>query len=61
MQDIIQIEEKLWSAADQLRSNSKLTSTQYFMPILGLFFLRFAYNKYLVVKAACFAIALGAW
>ncbi len=50
MKDITQIEEKLWSAADQLRSNSKLTSTQYCMPILGLIFLRFAYNKYLVVK-----------
>lgn len=40
----------MWSAADQLRSNSKLTSTEYYMPVLGLIFLRHAYNRFLVVK-----------
>nr|WP_255651191.1 type I restriction-modification system subunit M [Cesiribacter sp. SM1] len=40
----------MWSAADQLRSNSKLTSTEYSMPVLGLIFLRHAYNRFLVVK-----------
>ncbi|WP_379156086.1 N-6 DNA methylase [Paenibacillus sp. sgz5001063] len=37
----------LWSAADQLRANSGLKSTEYATPILGLIFLRFAESKYL--------------
>lgn len=43
------LEKRLWDAADLLRANSKLTSTQYSMPVLGLIFLRHAYNRYLVV------------
>ncbi|GGK71787.1 N-6 DNA methylase [Rufibacter glacialis] len=50
MENLEQLERRLWSAADQLRSNSKLTSTEYYMPILGLIFLRHAYNRFLVVK-----------
>lgn len=50
MENIEAIERRLWSAADQLRSNSKLTSTEYYMPVLGLIFLRHAYNRFLVVK-----------
>lgn len=50
MENIEALEKRLWSAADQLRSNSKLTSTEYYMPVLGLIFLRHAYNRYLVVK-----------
>ena len=38
-----QVEKRLWDAADQLRANSKLTSTEYSMPVLGLIFLRHAY------------------
>ncbi|MFT9367858.1 type I restriction-modification system subunit M N-terminal domain-containing protein [Paenibacillus polymyxa] len=36
----------LWSAADQLRANSGLKSTEYATPILGLIFLSFAESKY---------------
>ncbi len=36
------MERHLWEAADQLRTNSKLTSTEYCMPVLGLTFLRHA-------------------
>ena len=36
------LENRLWSAADQLRANSGLTSAQYSQPVLGLIFLRFA-------------------
>ena len=36
------LENRLWAAADQLRANSGLTSTQYSQPVLGLIFLRFA-------------------
>ncbi|KIE43936.1 type I restriction-modification system subunit M [Geobacter anodireducens] len=50
MHDITQIEQRLWEAADQLRANSKLTATEYAMPILGLIFLRHAYNRFLAVR-----------
>ena len=41
-QDNEALEKRLWSAADQLRANSGLTSQQYSQPVLGLIFLRFA-------------------
>ena len=47
MENIVQIEKKLWEAADYLRANSKLTSTEYYMPVLGLIFLRHAYSRFL--------------
>ena len=46
LQDIEQLEDRLWAAADQLRANSKLTSGEYFMPVLGIIFLRHATNRY---------------
>lgn len=52
MENIETLERRLWSAADQLRSNSKLTSTEYSMPVLGLIFLRHAYNRFELVKVA---------
>ena len=36
----------LWEAADNLRANSKLTSSDYFMPVLGVIFLRHATNRF---------------
>ena len=45
-QHIAQIESNLWEAADQLRANSKLTSSEYCMPVLGVIFLRHATNRY---------------
>jgi type I restriction enzyme M protein len=44
------LENELWRAADQLRANSKLTASEYSMPVLGLIFLRHAYNRFLKVK-----------
>ncbi len=44
--NIEKLENSLWDAADQLRSNSKLTSTEYCMPVLGIIFLRHATNRY---------------
>jgi type I restriction enzyme M protein len=41
-----QLENQLWTAADQLRANSKLTATEYSFPVLGLIFLRHAYNRF---------------
>ncbi len=43
------LEKRLWEAADELRANSKLSSAQYSMPVLGLIFLRFANNKFVAV------------
>ena len=38
--DIEKLESDLWEAADNLRANSKLTSSDYFMPVLGVIFLQ---------------------
>lgn len=46
-----QLENDLWEAADQLRANSKLTATEYTMPVLGLIFLRQASNRFDQIKA----------
>ena len=35
------IEARLWEAADELRSNSKLKSSEYSVPVLGLALLRY--------------------
>jgi type I restriction enzyme M protein len=40
------LEKDLWSAADNLRANSDLKSTEYATPVLGLIFLKFADNNY---------------
>ncbi len=47
---IKQLEDRLWTAADQLRANSKLTATEYSFPVLGLIFLRHAFNRFVVAK-----------
>jgi len=44
--DIENLESDLWEAADNLRANSKLTSNDYFMPVLGVIFLRHAANRF---------------
>ena len=44
------LEAQLWDAADNLRANSKLTSAEYCMPVLGLLFLRYAYSRFVMVK-----------
>ncbi|MBR2835291.1 MAG: SAM-dependent DNA methyltransferase [Coriobacteriales bacterium] len=46
MADIQKLEKELWEAADNLRANSKLTSQQYCMPVLGLIFLRYAWGRF---------------
>jgi len=37
---------RLWTAADELRANSRLRSTQYSAPVLGILFLRYADYKF---------------
>lgn len=46
-----QIEARLWSAADELRANSKLKSSEYSVPVLGLIFLRYADHKFSAAEA----------
>ena len=43
---IERFEADLWKVADNLRANSNLASNEYFMPVLGLIFLRQATNRY---------------
>lgn len=52
LQSLEAIEKRLWSAADLLRANSGLASNEYFMPVMGLIFLRHAHSRYLAVKEA---------
>ena len=40
------LEAKLWDSADELRANSKLTSSEYFFPVMGVIFLRHAQNRF---------------
>ena len=54
LKDIEKLESDLWEAADNLRANSKLTSSDYFMPVLGVIFLRHAANRF---EAAAWQIA----
>ena len=46
LKGIEQFEADLWKVADNLRANSNLASNEYFLPILGLIFLRHATNRY---------------
>ena len=41
-----EIEKRLWDVADELRANSKLKSSEYSVPVLGLIFLRYADYKF---------------
>src|SRR5438132_8766261 len=46
MDNLAQFEADLWEAADNLRANSKLTSSDYFLPVRGVIFLRHAANRF---------------
>ena len=50
LEHIEAIEKRLWNAADTLRANSNYASNEYFLPVMGLIFLRHAYSRYLAVK-----------
>jgi type I restriction enzyme M protein len=50
LEHIEAIEKRLWTAADTLRANSNYASNEYFLPVMGLVFLRHAYSRYLAVK-----------
>ena len=51
MEHLGEIEKRLWSSADNLRANSNFASNEYFLPVMGLIFLRHACSRFLKVKA----------
>ncbi|OQW98310.1 MAG: restriction endonuclease subunit M [Thiothrix lacustris] len=55
LEHIEAIEKRLWKAADTLRGNSELASNEYFLPVMGLIFLRHAYSRYLSVREGIIA------
>jgi type I restriction enzyme M protein len=50
LEQISNIEKRLWGSADTLRANSNFASNEYFMPVMGLIFLRHAYSRFLKVR-----------
>ncbi|MBT53529.1 MAG: DNA methyltransferase [Mameliella sp.] len=50
MERIGNLERRLWSSADVLRSTSNFASNEYFMPVMGLIFLRHACSRFLKVR-----------
>lgn len=50
LEHIEAIEKRLWNAADTLRANSNYASNEYFLPVMGLIFLRHAYRRFLAVR-----------
>jgi len=44
------LETRLWDAADNLRSNSALKSSEYSTPVLGLIFLRYADYRFTLAE-----------
>lgn len=50
MEQFGEIEKRLWKSADNLRANSNFASNEYFMPMMGLIFLRHAYSRFLKVQ-----------
>ncbi len=51
MINLRKLESELWEAADLLRADSKVTSQEYCMPVLGLIFLRYAHSRFQYVEA----------
>jgi len=57
--DFIQIRDRLWKAADELRANSGLASSEYSVPVLGLIFLRYADHRFTQAEAELAGQATG--
>lgn len=45
------LEKRLWEAADNLRANSELKSSEYATPVLGLIFLKYADTKFIKAES----------
>jgi type I restriction enzyme M protein len=58
-EQLAELERRLWSAADELRANSKLRASEYSTPVLGLIFLRYADVRFSQVEKELTAKASG--
>lgn len=58
--DLVAIENKLWSAADELWANTGLKPSEFSTPVLGLIFLRFADKLFTEIDAALDAKSIPA-
>jgi type I restriction enzyme M protein len=56
LEHIEAIEKRLWTAADTLRANSNYASNEYFLPVMGLVFLRHAYSRDDAIDASRFTL-----
>ncbi|MFA0961022.1 N-6 DNA methylase [Roseivirga sp. BDSF3-8] len=45
-EELKQLEDKLWDAANRLRASGGIKASDYAVPVLGIIFLRFADNRY---------------
>jgi len=54
-----ELEKHLWDAADNMRANSKLKSSEYAIPVLGLIFLRYADHKFAEAQKSMQALETG--
>jgi len=46
-----ELEKKLWNIADNLRANTALRPNEFYIPVLGLIFLRYADYKFGLAEA----------
>lgn len=49
-EELKKLEDNLWDSANRLRATGGIKSADYAVPVLGIIFLRFADNKYAMVK-----------
>lgn len=56
---LVELEKRLWAAADQLWANSSLRPSEYSAPVLGLIFLKFADNAFTKVENELKGPSLG--
>ena len=49
-EELKKLEDDLWTAADNLRANSDLKSSEYSTPVLGIIFLKFADFSKIVIE-----------
>ena len=54
LEHIEAIEKRLWTAADTLRANSNYASNEYFLPAMGLVFLRHPCLQPLPEREGCY-------
>lgn len=47
LEHIGEIEKRLWLVANHLRANLNFASNEYFLPVMGLIFLRHVYSRFL--------------